>query len=287
MFVDSHCHIFTNRIVENVKNRPAMVKELHLNVPDAARAFDANALEKRAEANGVDLCLLLPTADPDKVRTENDRFIQLTTRFSRLRTLATLHPMMRGLSDEAARILDTGINGFKLSSFSQRFDPSSTEVEVMLTEVERLGHNRGIRPTLVFDTFVRGDLHFGASADHLTTPSKLAQLVHRHPAIDFVGAHMGGLLADFDEIRRYLLPAANLYLDTSNASHTLAEDQFVALLQIHGSAHILFGTDWPWFDHAAERSRISTLLVKAGYNDADQAAVFGGNSLDLFGFLTQ
>ena len=38
------------------------------------------------------------------------------------RSFATLHPMMKGLSDEIRRVFDLGIIGFKLSSFSQRFD---------------------------------------------------------------------------------------------------------------------------------------------------------------------
>jgi len=94
---------------------------------------------------------------------------------------------------------------------------------------------------------------------------------------------MGGLLADFDELRCYLVPTPNLYLDTANAAHTLEEAQFVELLQIHGSANILFGTDWPWFYHGSERLKICGLLGAAGYDESQQAAVFGGNAARLFG----
>jgi uncharacterized protein len=191
---------------------------------------------------------------------------------------------MRGASDEIRRMYDLGIHGFKFSSFTQRFDPSSPEFEVMLTEVERLGRDRGTRPALVFDTFAAADIYFDAHPDHLTRPSKLAGLVHRHPEINFIGAHMGGLLVDFDELRRGLLPAPNLYLDTSNAGHTLQENQFIELLRMHGSSHILFGTDWPWFVHSAELSKIDSLLVKASYHQLDRAAVLGENARRLFGF---
>lgn len=261
-----------------------MLKQLKLNVHNAVQRLDPGALEESAEANGVDACVLLPTALPDKIQAENDRFIRLSGGFSRLRTLATLHPMMRGLSYEIRRMFDFGINGFKFSSFSQRFDLSSAEVKVMLTEVEKLGRNRGVKPVLVFDTFTRADMYFGAQPDHLTTPSKLAALVRQHQGINFVCAHMGGLLANFDELSRALVPAPNLYLDTSNAGHTLQEDEFVELLRVHGSSRILFGTDWPWFVHAPELSKIGLLLSKAGYDQSDQAAVFGENAWRLFGF---
>ncbi|MBI5248826.1 MAG: amidohydrolase [Desulfomonile tiedjei] len=284
MFIDSHCHIFTQRIVENMKARPTMVRELKLNVNDAVPRLAPKALEEYAEANGIDLCLLLPTAAPHKVQTENNRFIGFTRDFPRLRTLGTLHPMMRNLSDEILRVFDLGIPGFKFSSFSQRFDLSSPEVGTMLAQVERLALARGIRPVLVFDTFVRADFYFSADPAHLTTPAKLGELVHRYPGIVFIGAHMGGLLADFDELRRSLIPTPNLYLDTSNAAHTLKDDHFIELLRNFGPSNVLFGTDWPWFVHVAESRKIRSLLVNAGYDESDQAAVFGGNALRLFGF---
>jgi hypothetical protein len=278
MFIDSHCHIFTDRIVENVRAKPLMLDELKLNVHDAVPRLPPKALEQSAEANNVDMCVLLPSAAPDKVRAENDRFIKFMMEFPRLRTLGTLHPAMQDLSDEIRRIFDLEINGFKFSSFSQRFDLLSPEVTRMLTEVEALGSNRDTRPVALFDTFATADIHFGADPDHLGTPAKLSELAHRHQGINFIAAHMGGLSADYDDLRGALLPASNLYLDTANAAHTLEEDQFVELLRLHGSSHILFGTDWPWFLHEAEIPKIASLLDKAGYDASDQAAVFGGNA---------
>jgi len=284
MLIDSHCHIFTTRIVDNMQSRRALVEQLHLNVWDSLMRLEPAALQESSEQNGIDVCLLLPSTGPDRIRVENDRFIGFTRAWPRLRTLATLHPMMRDLTHEISRMFDLGIIGFKFSSFSQRFDLSSREVEVMLTDLGRLARNRNIRTVVIFDTFARADTFLDANPNHLTTPFKLSQLVSRHPDINFIGAHMGGLLADFDEIRRDLLPAPNLYLDTSNAAHTLKGEQFIELLRSHGSAHVLFGTDWPWFLHHAELEKIRNLLVKAGYDQAEQADVFGRNACRVFGF---
>lgn len=260
-----------------------MIEALKLNTLDAEHRLDPKALEESATANDLDVCVILPTAGPENVRDENNRFVRWSVEFPRIRCFATLHPAMSGLSDEILRMFDLDIRGFKFSSFSQRFDLASQEVEVMVAEIERLGRNGARQPTLVFDTFVRADIHFGAHPDHLTTPSKLVDIAHRHQGVNIVGAHMGGLLASFEELRRALLPAPNLYLDTANAAHTLAEDEFVDLLQIHGSSHILFGTDWPWFLHAAERSKVASLLTQARYSPSEQEAVFGGNAERLLG----
>jgi uncharacterized protein len=267
-----------------MKDRPAMVSALKLNIHDALPRLAPGALAAYATANEIDVCLLLPTAAPHRVSSENDRFVGFTREFAKLRTLATLHPMMRDPADEILRMFELGIFGFKFSSFSQRFDLLSPEFATLLVQVERLGSHRGIRPILVLDTFARADHYFGADRRHITIPSKLSHLVHRHPGMDFIGAHMGGLMADFDELRRSLIPASNLYLDTSNAAHTLNKDQFIELLHVHGSSNVLFGTDWPWFVQLSEKEKIHSLLSEAGYNHSERAAVFGGNAIRLFRF---
>ena len=88
---------------------------------------------------------------------------------------------------------------------------------------------------------------------------------------------MGGLAAPFEELSRDLKPLSNLYLDTSNASHTLSTDQFVKMLQTHGSGHILFGTDLPWFLQSSEVKLVDSYLEKAGFSTQEKAAVFHGN----------
>jgi predicted TIM-barrel fold metal-dependent hydrolase len=284
MIVDSHCHIFTRQIIQNVSSNSALVQSIKLDVERAEQRREPEALEQSAAASGVEICLLLPTAAPNKVRAENDRHLGFASEFPRLRTLATLHPVMKDLSGEIRRVFDLGAVGFKLSSFSQRFDLMSREVEDMLCALEKSGSDCGIRPVVVLDTFTRADIHFGAGRDHLTTPAKLAEIARRHSEIDFVGAHMGGLAADPDELLHELTPTANLYLDTSNAAHTLTNGEFIQLLKMHGPYHILFGTDWPWFHHAAEIPKIRSLLEEAGYNESEQEAVFGENARKLFRF---
>jgi uncharacterized protein len=283
MIIDSHCHIFTERIVSNTTTKAAMLSELKLNTFGALERLRPESLQESLERNGIEKCLLLPTAAPEKVVAENDKFIKITSRFSRLFTLATLHPIMPGLVNEIQRMFDSGITGFKFSSFSQRFDLLSPESCAMLTQISRIGNSRSIQPIVVFDTFMRADIYYGAKSEHLSTPSKLSLIAQRHEGIDFVCAHMGGLLGDFDEIRDVLRPLDNLYLDTSNATHTLAEQQFVELLKIHGVSHVLFGTDWPWFLHEQELAIVVSLMAKAGYSAVEQAKVLGENARELFG----
>jgi hypothetical protein len=107
--------------------------------------------------------------------------------------------------------------------------------------------------------------------------------VKQYPGIPFIAAHMGGLTAPFEDICGYLPPSPNLFLDTSNAAHTLSKQEFIHLLKTHGPRHVIFGTDWPWFDPAAEMALISGYLEEAGFSMKDKEAVFGGNIARLLG----
>jgi predicted TIM-barrel fold metal-dependent hydrolase len=94
---------------------------------------------------------------------------------------------------------------------------------------------------------------------------------------------MGGLDAPYDELRRHLGARPNLYLDTSNAAHTLSNASFCDLVAQHGPDHILFGTDWPWFSHEQEIALIDSLLDHAGFSEEEKAMVFGTNICRLLG----
>jgi len=96
---------------------------------------------------------------------------------------------------------------------------------------------------------------------------------------------MGGLGALPEETFKHVVPSKNLYLDTSNAAHTLSEKDFLRLLEIHGPDHIIFGTDWPWFDHKKELNILVRLLDLAGYNREEKEKVFYRNIASLLGIV--
>jgi len=139
----------------------------------------------------------------------------------------------------------------------------------------------------VLDTLALADQYFGTDPEYTTTPRGLWDLVSCFPAINFIGAHMGGLGASFEELNRDLKPLPNLYLDTSNASHTLSTDQFIQMLHTHGPKHILFGTDWPWFLHCSEVKRIEELMEKAGFSKQEKEAVFSRILENMLGIINE
>jgi len=282
MVIDAHCHMFTRRIVDHVSQKEEMVAQLCLDTEHAYRRLRPHSLEAAASVNGVDACFLLPTANVTDVQKENDRHYAMTIGSSRIKTLATLHPSMERLEDEIRRMLALGVPGFKFSSFTQRFDLESSAARQMLASIQTIGREYGKKLVAVFDTFIGADRHFGADPRHLTTPQKLDRLAEGFPEINIVGAHMGGLMADFRQLASRLRPRSNLFLDTANAAHTFSHSDFATLVQIHSTSHVLFGTDWPWFNYREEIPFVRNLCSAAGFGDDEIRMIMGGNAEILF-----
>jgi predicted TIM-barrel fold metal-dependent hydrolase len=281
MIIDSHVHLFSASVIAGVSARTDLVNELHLETSKAASRTKVHALVKEGAAAGLDACLLLPVAGRDRVSEVNQTFHEIAGAWDMLLTAGTLHPASPRNHEELARLSDRGVRAIKFCSFSQGFEPEAGETFALFDMIQEHNTGKECGFFVVIDTFYKAQAHFGSPPGTITTPARLGRLVHAYPEIDFVASHMGGLTAPFSEILEHLTPRENLYLETSNAAHTLREEEFIHLLKVHGASRVLFGTDWPWFGPADEMKRIGRLLDLAGYSCEEKAAVFGGNMARL------
>jgi len=280
---DSHVHLFKMKIIENVSRRKDLVERLKLQTHDAADRMDIESLRRSCETTRVAGGLVLPTAGPLDVAKTNDSFLEIAAQHPFLHTAGTLHPDDPNAGKEIEKLCRHAIRAIKLCSFSQGFVLDGPPALKLFGLIQRHNEKCPHPFFVVLDTLYLADQWFGTNPIYNTTPEKIGALVQRYPAINFVGAHMGGLSAPFEEICAHLIPCANLYLDTSNAAHTLAEEEFVGLLKKFGSGHILFGTDWPWFIHQIEIESIQKLTTMAGFGSEEKQAVFYGNVAGLLG----
>jgi predicted TIM-barrel fold metal-dependent hydrolase len=283
MIIDAHIHIFTPAIIANVCKHRQLVADLHLEAQAATQRLTPDALDRAMDMAGVELALHLPTANAAGVAKVNDRALALASDHPQIATAGTLHPEGKGIRDQLARLRTCGVRAIKLSSFSQGFELDGPQALAMFEKIN--AHNTNcLGPFfVVLDTYYTASRYFGSDPEHTTTSKRLDALVRQFPSICFVGAHMGGLCAPQNEVLDYLSPSPTLYLDTSNAAHTLPGDVFIRLLKRHGPEHILFGTDWPWFHPKTEIPLIEDLLKKAGFSKTQRNRVFGENAAGLLG----
>jgi len=285
MIIDSHAHIFSSRIIANVSAKSALVEKINLNTAFAEGRTNISAIEGDCRSSGIDACLILPTANAADVRKINSAFIQLAAQSDFLFTAGTLHPFSRDNREELVLLQAQGVRAIKLCSFSQGFSLLAPETLDLFKLIEEFNFTGNGRFFVILDTFSLAHEYFGTSGLHTTTPLLLGDIVSKFPGIDIVAAHMGGLAAPPEELFTHLKPSQNLFLDTSNAAHTLSAQDFIRLLEIHGPEHILFGTDWPWFDQKEEIGIITGLLDLAGFNAEEKENVFYRNIANLIGVL--
>jgi len=283
MIIDSHVHLFSAKVIENVSQKTGMVERLRLRVEGAEERITVDKLKQTMHRAHIDTCLLLPTAGKDGVAKTNERYWKITRETTGVLTAGTLHPGYPDNPAEIERFKDRGIKGIKFSSFSQGFALDAPKTIDLFDRLHRENQDRDNPFFVVLDTFYEAHRFFGTSSQYTTTPKRIGPLVKQYPGIPFIAAHMGGLTAPFEDICSYLPPSPNLFLDTSNAAHTLSKPEFIHLLKTHGPGHVMFGTDWPWFDPAAELALISGYLEEAGFSMKDKDAVFGGNIARLLG----
>ncbi len=286
MIIDGHVHIFSPLIIANVSDRPALAEILHLELAGAQGRTGVPALREESRLADVKACLILPTASAEKVREINRAFRKTADEADFIFTAGTLHPRFSSNEDELLWMRAGGMRAIKLCSFSQGFSLLAPETHDLFTLIEEANRFQNGRFFIILDTLCVAHEYFGTLPEYTTTPALLGEIVTAYPEIDFVAAHMGGLAAPPEEIFRHLPPADNLYLDTSNAAHTLSEADFVRLLKIHGHKRVIFGTDWPWFGYKAEVQLIDKLLNCAGFEPEDKDHVFGGNIARLLGVAT-
>jgi uncharacterized protein len=280
---DSHIHIFTPKVISNVQQKPQMVERLKLQTDGAEKRIDPDILEKEMKAVGVDGALMLPTASVQGVKKTNRGCVELASRYNYLNTAGTLHPDYDGIKEEIAYLQENNIRIVKLCSFSQGFVLNAPATLKMLDVIQDANEGSETPFAVILDTLRTADVHFGTLPKYTTTPQLLGELADRYQGVNFIGAHMGGLDAQIDEIRQYLTPRPNLYLDTSNAGHTLPTDEFLRLIKLHGARHIIFGTDWPWFTHESEIEHIERLLDSANFSETEKEHIFHANITALLG----
>ena len=168
-----------------------------------------------------------------------------------------------------ASLRENGIRGVKLHPLFQQLslaDPRVIELVAALAE-----------DGIVMIT------HAGAGADgdanERGAPRHLRALLDRLPGLRLIACHFGGYHR-LDEAAEYVVGSA-AYLETSWPP-TLAEldaERVRSMIRRHGADRVVFGTDWPMTDQAAELAAIRAL----GLTAEEERVILGGNLAALLG----
>lgn len=260
MIIDAHCHVWPDHIAAKVlASRPASLDPVHDGTLDGLRATMAGA--------GVGHAMVLGVANAARTVRRTNEWIGAVDR-STFTPFGTVHP---DLAPEVnvRSLLDNGIRGVKLHPLFQDLSLDDPRVIEILHALAAEG--------------ITVITHAGAGgsdeANHRGSPAALRAALDAVPTLTLIACHFGGYhrLDEADE----LMVGSRAYLETSWPPRLadLDRDRIRSLIRRHGADRVIFGSDWPMADPAAEIAAVREL----GLEPAETEAILGGTLAGLIG----
>ena len=172
----------------------------------------------------------------------------------------SLHPYYKKIGQEIERIESLGLRGIKLHPDFQGYYVDSPEMEKIYSLIE------GKLPVLI---------HTGDRKYDFSSPRRIANVLHRHPGLTVIAAHLGGF-CQWEQSMKYLI-GKNLYIDTSSSACYMEPERALSMIRAHGVDKVLFGTDYPLRRHSDELKTIEGL----GLTEAEKSLIYFENAKKL------
>ena len=211
------------------------------------------------DRSGVSLSVVQPVATKaSQVPSINDWAASIAS--ERVVPYGAMHPDVEDPATEVARMASLGLRGMKLHPEHQSFAPDEP------------------RMAPIYEAAIANDMtvffHAGADEVHETmrgTPESFATVLDAFPDMRVALAHLGGYRV-WNHVAEVLV-GRDVYLDTAYTLGHLPDADFVEIVHAHGAEKVLFGSDGPWTDPAAEIAWLRSLPLAEGVVDA----ILGGN----------
>ncbi|MEQ3549521.1 amidohydrolase family protein [Pseudonocardia nematodicida] len=260
MIIDAHAHVWPDAIAE---------KALAGNRLPGLSAVDdgrAGTLAERMTANGVDRSLALGVTGTARHLDATNRFIgSLDPSF--FTPMGSVHVDL-SVEENLDSLRRNGIHGVKVHPLFQGFG---------------LRHPRLWELFEAFGSDIPVITHVGAGGsgevNDLSTPAMLREIVTTFPDLRIVACHFGGyhMLAEAEEELRGLPIVLETSWPPSLAS--VSPETAQRIISRHGAERVVFGSDWPMTDPAAEIAAVRAL----GLGDDAEQLVLGGSLARVMG----
>jgi predicted TIM-barrel fold metal-dependent hydrolase len=253
--IDIHTHVWPEAVA------PAAIESL-MSLGTMTCYYDGtvSGLLGSMGTNGIDVSVTQPVATkPSQVRSINDWSAGIAS--ERVVPFGAMHPEFENPAEELARIAALGFKGIKLHPEHQAFAPDEP------------------RLSPIYEAAIANNLtvffHAGEDEWHPTlhgTPDTFVNVLDAYPDLRVVLAHLGGFRLWNDVAER--LVGRDVYLDTAYTLGHLPDADFVEIVHAHGAGRVMFGSDGPWTDPAAEIAWLRRLPFREGVIEA----LLGGNA---------
>ena len=265
--IDFHTHAFPDALA------PRAIAQLTINA--AASGYvpltdgTVNGLIASMDTAGITRSVVCNIATNARQMTKVNDFAISCAQNNRLIPLGSLHPDVTAedMDAELNRLAAAGLAGIKIHPDYVHVEIDSPAFEPILARCEARGML--VVTHAGFDPVEPNHMH--------CTPDMVLRVMERHPALKLVVAHTGGFDCEAEVLEK--LCGTDVYLDTSLAAVRRAKSAVWGqacgdILRAHDPARILFATDTPWSDPAAEIAFVRSV----GLSEEDTEAVLHGNA---------
>lgn len=259
MIIDFHAHIYPEKIAAKASKA---IGDFYNTTMD--HVGSSEGLIESGKKIGVTKYVVHSAATTEKqVESINDFIISETQKHSEFIGFGTMHPDYANFEEELKRINKAGLKGIKLHPDFQKFEIDSTKMDGIYEVLAELK-----MPVL----FHAGDARFSYSG-----PERIARVMEKFPKLLIVAAHFGGY-TEWEKATEYLV-GKNVYFDTSSTLWKLPVEKANEMMKKHGIEKMLFGSDYPMWDHEGELARFNKLDLSA----EERELVMCGNAKNLLG----
>ena len=275
MTVDTHVHIYPPELVRDQelisRTEPHFDLLTHNTVHKWGTAEDLIAAMDRT---GVEQSWVFGFAfrDPSLCCLCNDYVIEAVRRWpDRLKGFAVVNPARRGFAAEMERCRAAGLTGVgELFPQGQGFALDDARATWRLAAAcDDLG-----MPLCVHTAEPVGHEYAGKGD---VGPKEAAAFCVNHPLTTVIFAHFGGGLWLYETMPEMRLYLHNARYDTAAWPYLYDASVMAAAKAAGVLPKMLYGTDWPILD----RTRYEKRLAACGLNEAENAALTGGNAACL------
>lgn len=170
----------------------------------------------------------------------------------RLVPFASIHPDDPDPDGAVAAAAEAGLRGVKLHPYFMDCPADDPR----MVRIARAADDAG----LVVLCHAGYDLSF--ERRDVASPERLRRLHEAAPGLALVAAHLGGWEC-WDQARTHLV-GRPVYLETSYTLGRCPDGLLAEILSVHPPRYLLFGTDAPWQDQAADVARFLALDIDDG-----------------------
>lgn len=259
MIIHFHAHIYPAKIAEKASDTIGQFYNIQMKYKGSPESL----LESGSRI-GVDRYIVHSTATaPHQVESINNYIIGEVESHPEFIGFGTIHPEYENYENELIRIYSAGLVGIKLHPDFQKFPIDLREMDDIYEVIAGLK-----MPILVH----AGDYRYDYSG-----PKRIAHVLEKHPTLKVVAAHFGGY-TQWEDSEKYLV-GKNVWFDTSSSLWKLTPDEAMRMIRNHGVEKMLFGVDYPMWDHQEELERFNKLPLTPEERDA----ILYKNAVDLLG----